>query len=111
MPPSLWQGSGHPPVQACKKPSEPRSRSVGIHYARHTSLRLAHGGFPMRLVSPVAFILLTCVPQPAIAQRLPRSVIPEHYDLAITPNLAEATFAAEETIGVTIHDATTGITL
>jgi aminopeptidase N len=61
---------------------------------------------------PIAILLLiSAIPVPSAAQRLPRNVTPEHYDLVITPNLAEATFAGDETIRVTIQDSTRDVTL
>jgi len=66
----------------------------------------------MRLISPAALLVLICaVPGPALAQRLPRNVTPEHYDLIITPNLAGATFATDETILVTIQGSISDVTL
>src|SRR5947208_9683270 len=69
-------------------------------------------GKGMRLISPAALLVLICaVPGPALAQRLPRNVTPEHYDLIITPNLAGATFATDETILVTIQGSISDVTL
>ena len=45
------------------------------------------------------------------AQRLPGSVRPEHYTLAIAPDLKNATFSGTETIDVTLAEAATSITL
>jgi aminopeptidase N/puromycin-sensitive aminopeptidase len=45
------------------------------------------------------------------AQRLPQSVIPEHYALTLTPDLKAATFAGFETIDVVIKTPTDAITL
>ena len=47
----------------------------------------------------------------AHAQRLPKSVVPEHYTLALTPDLKAATFAGDETIDVTLSAASKTITL
>ncbi len=47
----------------------------------------------------------------AVAQRLPAGVRPEHYGLVLTPNLAERTFAGDETIDVVLDAPTTAITL
>lgn len=46
-----------------------------------------------------------------LAQRLPDNVVPESYDLKFTPDLANATFAGEETIHVHLQKAATTITL
>jgi len=45
------------------------------------------------------------------AQRLPRTVSPQHYDLTFAPNLAAETFDGEETIDVTNNLAATSIKL
>jgi len=47
----------------------------------------------------------------AEAQRLPGGVVPEHYTLALTPDLKAATFAGTESIGVHVAAATNTITL
>jgi aminopeptidase N/puromycin-sensitive aminopeptidase len=45
------------------------------------------------------------------AQRLPGSVHPDHYSLALTPDLKAATFAGTETIDLTLDAPSTAITL
>ena len=47
----------------------------------------------------------------AMAQRLPGGVKPEHYTLALTPDLKAATFTGEETIDVVLDAPSTTITL
>ncbi len=47
----------------------------------------------------------------AHAQRLPKTVIPEHYSLTLTPDLKAATFTGEETIDVDVKTPTNSITL
>jgi aminopeptidase N len=65
----------------------------------------------MRVISTAAFLLTLAVSSSALAQRLPRDVTPEHYGLAITPNLEDATFAADETIAVTVQSSTSNVVL
>ena len=48
---------------------------------------------------------------PALAQRLPDVVIPSHYKLTFTPDLASATFAGEEEIAVRVARQTTTVVL
>jgi aminopeptidase N/puromycin-sensitive aminopeptidase len=47
----------------------------------------------------------------AQAQRLPNTVLPQHYSLTLTPDLKAATFAGKETIDVTLSEPTSSITL
>jgi aminopeptidase N/puromycin-sensitive aminopeptidase len=47
----------------------------------------------------------------AHAQRLPGGVVPEHYSLALTPDLKAATFTGTESIGIHIDTPTNTITL
>ena len=47
----------------------------------------------------------------AAAQRLPANVKPEHYALAITPDIANATFSGSETIDVLLASSSKTITL
>jgi aminopeptidase N len=45
------------------------------------------------------------------AQRLPATVLPEHYSLTLTPDLKAATFAGVESIDVTVKTSVSSITL
>jgi aminopeptidase N len=56
-------------------------------------------------------ILLVATAAPAVAQRLPDTVVPEHYTLAFEPDLAKETFRGRESIRVTVTEPTTSITL
>ena len=48
---------------------------------------------------------------PLLAQRLPQTVTPEHYDLTVAPDLAKAAFTGEETIRVRLAKPSQKITL
>jgi aminopeptidase N/puromycin-sensitive aminopeptidase len=61
-----------------------------------------------RLAAVAAVVSLTGFVQ---AQRLPKTVLPEHYTLALTPDLKAATFTGDETIDVTLTEASKTITL
>src|SRR5713101_552395 len=54
-------------------------------------------------------LLLACAS--ANAQRLPSTVVPEHYDLAFDVDLAGARFGGTETIKVTLVEASRRIVL
>ena len=43
------------------------------------------------------------------AARLPTNVIPNHYAITITPNLADETFSGEETIDVDVKESVSSI--
>ena len=57
-----------------------------------------------------AFLLLL-ISAPAFAQRLPDTVVPSHYEIAVTPNLQAATFTGTERITVTLKKASTTVVL
>jgi aminopeptidase N len=59
----------------------------------------------------VVFLLTSAAAAPAVAQRLPRNVTPDHYDLTVTPDLGRATFGGDETIRVVVQQSTTEVTL
>jgi aminopeptidase N/puromycin-sensitive aminopeptidase len=65
----------------------------------------------MALFRKVVFILFIALPGFAVAQRLPQGVVPEHYDLTFTPDLAKATFIGDEVIRVKVSKPTASITL
>jgi len=63
-------------------------------------------------LSAVAFALLLIAFTPQDhAQRLPDTVVPEHYQLILTPDLKNATFSGSESIDVLLKSSTDTITL
>ncbi len=64
----------------------------------------------MKRFAALAFLLF-CATALASAQRLPANVVPEHYDLTLTPDLKKATFSGEEVIRVRVLAPTDSITL
>jgi aminopeptidase N len=62
-------------------------------------------------VLAAALLCLLFAGRPAHAQRLPKTVIPEHYTLLLTPDLKAATFSGIETIEVTLAEPASAITL
>src|SRR5213592_3441567 len=60
-----------------------------------------------RMVLAVA-LFLSAIPA---AARLPKSVVPSHYALTITPDLANETFAGDETIDVDVKEPVDAIVL
>jgi aminopeptidase N/puromycin-sensitive aminopeptidase len=56
-------------------------------------------------------LLLLFAALPLSAARLPQSVIPSHYTIAIEPDLAKETFSGEETIDVEVKEPVTSIAL
>ena len=65
----------------------------------------------LRALSPLATACILLVPVALQAQRLPANARPDHYALALTPNLRSATFQGTETISVTLAAPSTAITL
>lgn len=57
------------------------------------------------------FALALLVPVFAFSQRLPRTVFPVHYDITLTPHLADETFEGKESIAVSVQQPTREITL
>ncbi len=65
-----------------------------------------------RLLSAVIGFLVLLTVQPELwSQRLPKTVIPEHYQLTLTPDLKAATFTGEEQIDVRLTAPSAKITL
>src|SRR3954463_1769305 len=55
--------------------------------------------------------IATLIALPASAQRLPRTVTPDHYDLALVVDLARERFEGTETIRVQVAEPTSRIVL
>ncbi len=62
-------------------------------------------------IASVFFFLFLAASLPASAQRLSQAVRPEHYALALTPDLKAATFSGVESIEVTLAEPSNAITL
>jgi aminopeptidase N len=64
------------------------------------------------LKSPMALIVcLFSAVATAPAQRLPQTVLPDHYEITLAPDLKSAKFSGEETIHVRVLNETSTITL
>ncbi len=63
------------------------------------------------IVSPAMFAAVLSLTGLVQAQRLPKTVVPEHYSLYLVPDLKAATFTGEETIDVTLAEPAKTITL
>ncbi len=67
--------------------------------------------FQPRFSKGLFLAVSTCFALHAHAQRLPQSVHPEHYQLLLTPNLKDATFAGSEKIDVLLDQPLDSISL
>ena len=70
--------------------------------------------FPMRAVLGAAIVsgaLTLTAPSAVRGQRLPTTVLPEHYTLTLTPDLKAATFSGVESIDVTVKQPVSAIAL
>ena len=71
------------------------------------SISLAHAALALLGACLPSF---SAPPSPRAAQRLPTTVVPTHYTLALTPDLKTATFSGIESIDVNIEQPTQAIT-
>jgi aminopeptidase N len=69
--------------------------------------RLVHCILPCCLIA-CSTLLAAATAQ---AQRLPKTALPQHYSLTLTPDLKTATFTGSESIDVTLAEPTSAITL
>ncbi|MBS1806247.1 MAG: M1 family metallopeptidase [Acidobacteria bacterium] len=67
--------------------------------------------FPRNLVCCLFACCFSIGASRAQAQRLPSTVLPQHYSLILTPDLKAATFTGSETIDVTLAEPASSITL
>src|SRR5689334_16378415 len=65
----------------------------------------------MRWVLPAIVGALTCVASTAAAQRLPTTIVPTHYDLTFSVDIAHARFDGTETIRVEVAEPTDRVVL
>lgn len=65
----------------------------------------------MVILKKLILFSLLAIAANAWAQRLPQDVVPQHYALSFTPDLATATFSGTETIDVQVKRSTSAITL
>jgi puromycin-sensitive aminopeptidase len=65
----------------------------------------------MRTVPLLAWLLAVLAPLPAAAERLPRTVVPERYQLAFSIDLKGERFSGEETIHVRMAESTSRVVL
>jgi aminopeptidase N/puromycin-sensitive aminopeptidase len=65
----------------------------------------------MVILKKIILISFTMFAAIASAQRLPQDVLPQHYALTFTPDLANATFQGDEVIEVQLQKPTSSITL
>src|SRR5947208_4109804 len=61
--------------------------------------------------APAVLIVVVLLASPAVAQRLPTTVRPDHYDLTFTIDLAHARFDGSETIRVQVAQPTRTVVL
>ncbi|MDR3724267.1 MAG: M1 family metallopeptidase [Terracidiphilus sp.] len=74
-------------------------------------MRLSISASLLRKTRAVAVVLAVLTAVSASAQRLSAAVHPEHYTLALTPDLKAATFTGAETIDIVLDQPSSAITL
>jgi aminopeptidase N len=85
-----------------------------ILQTREDCMKIRRSLFSMRtaFAAAAALACLTFIPARAVhAQRLPTTVLPDHYTLTLTPDLKAATFTGVESIDVTVKEPVNAITL
>ena len=59
----------------------------------------------------LAWVVLSALAAPAVAQRLPQTVLPDHYDIHLSPDFSTDDFRGEETIQVRLLEPASRVTL
>jgi aminopeptidase N/puromycin-sensitive aminopeptidase len=70
--------------------------------------RISMVSFPLRVAVLLSLFAAASV---LFAQRLPGGAHPDHYSLKLTPDLKAATFSGDETLDLTLDQASSAITL
>ena len=87
---------------------------IALNHSPATLIRKALDSLilhPLRSACLATLSLAVASASAGYAQRLPQTVHPEHYTLALTPDLNAATFAGTESIDVLLTEPSTTITL
>lgn len=74
-------------------------------------MRVTHSSRAALEAATVSVCLILALAYTASAQRLPSTVVPEHYTLSISPDLKAATFTGTEVIEIIVKEPVTSITL
>src|SRR5262249_25025465 len=97
-------GPRHPPRSEARRRSRPRSSTA---VSRHA--------LPCDRPRSTAVVDYVSIPPhrrfPVDPYRLPRTVVPSRYDLRLEPDLTTLTFTGDETIAVSVNEATDTIAL
>src|SRR5205085_2625758 len=106
-------------VSQHRAPAKPHASATRLLRVAHLSAQRQRKGCPVRAhrlgeamrLRFHALVLILFTAFTIQAQRLPRTVTPQHYDLTFAPNLSAETFDGDETIEVTNELSTTSIKL
>ena len=84
---------------------------ISLHLSQEHMSRSNRFSVRVSLALATFAVLSFSIQQNAQAQRLPKVTVPEHYSLALTPNLKDATFTGSETIDLALSQPVESITL